>query len=169
MQAVDLGQPIDMENFYSRLALDIIGKAVFNYEFDSLTHDDPVIQAVYTVLREAEYRSTYPIAYWNLPGAMQVGTGAHVQGARTRFQHAWHSRMLACRRIPVSVARPVACPLPCMMLAFVVMRSMRSCRSCPVSVAAWRPSRQSMTPWTSSLPSVRHWLRRRTRNSWRSS
>jgi hypothetical protein len=31
---------------------------VFNYEFDSLTHDDPVIQAVYTALREAEYRST---------------------------------------------------------------------------------------------------------------
>lgn len=36
----------------------IINQAVFNYEFDSLTHDDPVIQAVYTALREAEYRST---------------------------------------------------------------------------------------------------------------
>ena len=24
-------------------------------------------QAVYTTLREAEYRSTYPIAYWNFP------------------------------------------------------------------------------------------------------
>ena len=34
-----------MENFFSRLTLDIIGKAVFNYDFDSLTHDDPVIQA----------------------------------------------------------------------------------------------------------------------------
>ncbi len=33
-----------MENYYSRLALDIIGQAVFNYEFDALTHDDPVIQ-----------------------------------------------------------------------------------------------------------------------------
>lgn len=43
-QAAALGQPIDMENYFSRLALDIIGKAVFNYEFDSLTHDDPVIQ-----------------------------------------------------------------------------------------------------------------------------
>jgi hypothetical protein len=31
-------------------------QAVFNYEFDSLTHDDPVIAAVYTALREAEYR-----------------------------------------------------------------------------------------------------------------
>lgn len=34
-----------MENFFSRLTLDIIGKAVFNYDFDSLTHDDPIIQA----------------------------------------------------------------------------------------------------------------------------
>ena len=25
------------------------------------------VQAVYTVLREAEYRSTYPLPYWNLP------------------------------------------------------------------------------------------------------
>ena len=40
-----------------RYALDIIGKAVFNYDFDSLTTDDPVIKAVYTVLREAEYRA----------------------------------------------------------------------------------------------------------------
>lgn len=38
------GQPLDMENYFSRLALDIIGKAVFNYDFDSLTHDDPVIK-----------------------------------------------------------------------------------------------------------------------------
>ena len=35
---------MELENYFSRLALDIIGKAVFNYDFDSLTHDDPVIQ-----------------------------------------------------------------------------------------------------------------------------
>ena len=56
-----------MENFYSRLALDIIGKAVFNYDFDSLKTDDPVIKAVYTVLREAEYRSVTFIPYWKVP------------------------------------------------------------------------------------------------------
>jgi beta-ring hydroxylase len=44
LQAAASGKPIDMENYFSRLALDIIGKAVFNYDFDSLTHDDPVIQ-----------------------------------------------------------------------------------------------------------------------------
>ena len=38
------GRPVEMENFFSRLALDIIGKAVFDYDFDSLTHDDPVIK-----------------------------------------------------------------------------------------------------------------------------
>ena len=66
-QSADAGKSVEMENFFSRLGLDIIGKAVFNYEFDSLTTDDPVIQAVYTTLREAEYRSTYPIPYWNFP------------------------------------------------------------------------------------------------------
>jgi hypothetical protein len=40
------GKSVEMENFFSRLTLDIIGKAVFNYEFDSLTHDDPVIQVI---------------------------------------------------------------------------------------------------------------------------
>ena len=57
---------VEMENYFSRLTLDIIGKAVFNYDFDSLTNDDPFIQAVYTALREAEYRSTAFIPYWNL-------------------------------------------------------------------------------------------------------
>lgn len=36
--------PVEMENFFSRLTLDIIGKAVFNYDFDSLTNNDPVIE-----------------------------------------------------------------------------------------------------------------------------
>jgi beta-ring hydroxylase len=65
--AAEAGRGVEMENFFSRLALDIIGKAVFNYDFDSLTTDDPVIKAVYTTLREAEYRSTYPLPYWNFP------------------------------------------------------------------------------------------------------
>lgn len=65
-KAADKKEAVEMENFFSRLGLDIIGKAVFNYDFDSLTTDDPVIKAVYTTLREAEYRSTYPIPYWNI-------------------------------------------------------------------------------------------------------
>ena len=42
--AVAAGRPVEMENFFSRLTLDIIGKAVFDYDFDSLTTDDPVIK-----------------------------------------------------------------------------------------------------------------------------
>ena len=56
---------VEIENIFSRLTLDIIGKAVFNYDFDSLKNDDPFIQAVYTTLREAEYRSTAFVPYWN--------------------------------------------------------------------------------------------------------
>jgi hypothetical protein len=33
-----------MEAAFSQLTLDIIGKAVFNYDFNSLTKDSPVIQ-----------------------------------------------------------------------------------------------------------------------------
>ena len=63
---------VDMENYYSRLGLDIIGKAVFNYDFDSLSKDDAVIEAVYTTLREAEHRSLCPIPYWKLPFATEL-------------------------------------------------------------------------------------------------
>lgn len=45
-KAVLENRPVEMENFFSRLTLDIIGKAVFNYDFHSLTHDDPFIQVI---------------------------------------------------------------------------------------------------------------------------
>ncbi|XP_028111770.1 protein LUTEIN DEFICIENT 5, chloroplastic-like [Camellia sinensis] len=51
----------------SRLTLDIIGKALFNYDFDSLTNDTGIVEAVYTVLREAEDRSVAPLPYWDIP------------------------------------------------------------------------------------------------------
>lgn len=66
------GGAADMENYYSRLGLDIIGKAVFNYDFDALTKDDPVIRAVYTTLRETEHRSLIPLPYWKLPFATEL-------------------------------------------------------------------------------------------------
>ncbi len=58
---------VDMENLFCSVSLDIIGKAVFNYPFDSVTKESPVIQAVYSVLKEAEHRSVTPLPYWNLP------------------------------------------------------------------------------------------------------
>ena len=61
------GKPIDIESCFSQLTLDIIGKAVFNYDFDSLTEESPVIQAVYTALKETEQRATDLLPYWKIP------------------------------------------------------------------------------------------------------
>lgn len=38
------GEAIDMEACFSQLTLDVIGKSVFNYDFDALTADSPLIQ-----------------------------------------------------------------------------------------------------------------------------
>ncbi|KAL4446664.1 hypothetical protein ABPG77_007908 [Micractinium sp. CCAP 211/92] len=61
------GKPIDVEACFSQLTLDVIGKAVFNYDFDSLNKNTPVIQAVYTALKETETRATDLLPYWKLP------------------------------------------------------------------------------------------------------
>ncbi|KAK3026609.1 hypothetical protein RJ639_040146 [Escallonia herrerae] len=61
------GEDVEMESLFSRLTLDIIGKALFNYDFDSLTYDTGIVEAVYTVLREAEDRSVAPIPVWEIP------------------------------------------------------------------------------------------------------
>ena len=37
------GKPINMEAVFNHLTLDVIGKAVFNYDFDSLNKDSHVI------------------------------------------------------------------------------------------------------------------------------
>lgn len=61
------GEDVEMESLFSRLTLDVIGKAVFNYDFDSLSNDTGIIEAVYNVLREAEDRSVSPIPTWEIP------------------------------------------------------------------------------------------------------
>lgn len=38
------GVDVEMESLFSRLTLDIIGKAVFNYDFDSLTNDTGIVE-----------------------------------------------------------------------------------------------------------------------------
>ncbi|CAM9533011.1 unnamed protein product [Phaeothamnion confervicola] len=65
--AADMGAVIDMEEKFCSVSLDIIGKAVFNFHFGSVTVESPVIKAVYRVLREAEHRSSSFIPYWKLP------------------------------------------------------------------------------------------------------
>eukprot|EP00560_Eucampia_antarctica_P005118 CAMPEP_0197840784 /NCGR_PEP_ID=MMETSP1437-20131217/45805_1 /TAXON_ID=49252 ORGANISM="Eucampia antarctica, Strain CCMP1452" /NCGR_SAMPLE_ID=MMETSP1437 /ASSEMBLY_ACC=CAM_ASM_001096 /LENGTH=640 /DNA_ID=CAMNT_0043450447 /DNA_START=65 /DNA_END=1987 /DNA_ORIENTATION=+ len=66
------GGKVDMEEKFCSVALDIIGKSVFNFEFNSVTKESPVIKAVYSALMEAEHRSMTPAPYWDLPFANQV-------------------------------------------------------------------------------------------------
>ncbi|CAN0926222.1 Carotene epsilon-monooxygenase, chloroplastic [Linum grandiflorum] len=58
------GNGVNMEAKFSQLTLDVIGLSVFNYNFDALNSDSPVIDAVYTALKEAEARSTDLLPYW---------------------------------------------------------------------------------------------------------
>ncbi|XP_065029780.1 carotene epsilon-monooxygenase, chloroplastic-like isoform X1 [Musa acuminata AAA Group] len=60
------GEAVNMEENFSQLTLDVIGMSLFNYNFDSLTSDSPVIDAVYTALKEAEARSTDILPYWKI-------------------------------------------------------------------------------------------------------
>lgn len=64
------GHVVNMEKVFSELTLDIIGKAVFNYDFKSIYEkgDNPVIEAVYTALKEVETRSLDFAPVWKLPG-----------------------------------------------------------------------------------------------------
>ena len=58
---------IDMEGCFSQLTLDVVGKAVFNYDFDALKTDSDLIQAVYTSLKETEQRATELLPLWKIP------------------------------------------------------------------------------------------------------
>ncbi|XP_022746498.1 carotene epsilon-monooxygenase, chloroplastic [Durio zibethinus] len=60
------GTAVNMEEKFSQLTLDVIGLSIFNYNFDSLTSDSPVIDAIYTALKEAELRSTDILPYWKI-------------------------------------------------------------------------------------------------------
>lgn len=42
--AASAAEDVEMESLFSRLTLDIIGKAVFNYDFDSLTNDTGIVE-----------------------------------------------------------------------------------------------------------------------------
>ena len=52
---------LNMETEFCSVALDIIGKAVFNYEFGSVTKESPVIQAVYSALKEVRRKVLFYI------------------------------------------------------------------------------------------------------------
>jgi len=60
---------VDMEERFCSVSLDIIGRAVFDYDFDSTHTESPLVRAVYRCLVEAERRTTAFIPFWLLPGA----------------------------------------------------------------------------------------------------
>jgi cytochrome P450 len=68
-KCADAGTTLDMETQFCSVSLDIIGRAVFNFNFRSVETESPVVKAVYRALQEAEYRSTSFVPYWNLPFA----------------------------------------------------------------------------------------------------
>ncbi|KAH7512052.1 hypothetical protein FEM48_Zijuj12G0049500 [Ziziphus jujuba var. spinosa] len=53
------GTAVNMEATFSQLTLEVVGLSVFNYNFDSLNADSPVIDPVYTALKEAEVKALY--------------------------------------------------------------------------------------------------------------
>lgn len=60
--AVGGGKPVDLENIYLNLGLDIVGKAIFNFDFGSVAaQDSPVVSAVYRLLKETGYRAENPL------------------------------------------------------------------------------------------------------------
>lgn len=61
------GKTIDMEERFGSVALDIIGKSVFNYEFGSTEGESPVVKAAIQSLREVEHRAQTPLQYWKFP------------------------------------------------------------------------------------------------------
>jgi cytochrome P450 len=71
-ELADTSGRVEMEEKFCSVALDIIGKAVFNFDFGSVTNESPVIKAVYCTLVEAEHRSMTPAPYWDLPLANQL-------------------------------------------------------------------------------------------------
>lgn len=42
--ASEAGEALDLEACFSQLTLDVIGKALFNYDFDALNTSSPLIQ-----------------------------------------------------------------------------------------------------------------------------
>jgi hypothetical protein len=45
-KAASDGEDVEMESLFSRLTLDVIGKAVFNYDFDSLSYDNGIVEVL---------------------------------------------------------------------------------------------------------------------------
>ena len=76
-EAAVSGKAVNIEASFSQLTLDVIGKAVFNYDFDAMNVDSPIIQAVYTALKETESRATDLLPYWKVRISLSMVVPVH--------------------------------------------------------------------------------------------
>lgn len=58
------GEDVEMESLFSRLTLDIIGKAVFNYDFDSLSVDTGIVEV--SALTSSEFFTFLNLSYLDI-------------------------------------------------------------------------------------------------------
>lgn len=60
---------LDMEQQFNHVTLDIVGRAVFNWDFGTVTsvEETDLVKAVYGVMSEADHRATFFLPYWNVP------------------------------------------------------------------------------------------------------
>jgi len=68
----ETGASFDIEANFSQLTLDVIGLSLFNFDFDALNKESPVIQAVYDSLKETEMRATDLVPIWKLPDPIRL-------------------------------------------------------------------------------------------------
>jgi beta-ring hydroxylase len=61
------GEDVEMESLFSRLTLDIIGRAVFNYDFDSLTNDTGIVEVLFLLSILSLFSQTALCAFIYLP------------------------------------------------------------------------------------------------------
>lgn len=81
------------------------------------------MQAVYTVLREAEHRSTAPIPYWNFPfAAMLVPQQRKVQEALVTINSTLDSLICKCKQLVIPSLLSERCQI-LMCAAAILFRS----------------------------------------------
>jgi hypothetical protein len=84
-----------MEACFSQLTLDVIGKAVFNYDFDALNKNTPVIQVGVCVCGGAAVCMCVLVVFW---GGQRGHSGKALEQPVPGGLGLW-ARQSACRRV----------------------------------------------------------------------
>jgi len=65
-KAASDGEDVEMESLFSRLTLDVIGKAVFNYDFDSLSYDNGIVEVIIWILLYFYFHFPMLLLLWSI-------------------------------------------------------------------------------------------------------